>query len=167
MLNQKYIKNRNIILEENYIPISILKNLKKKLKFPIPHYNELIQFLSKLFKHFNVNFIALYGSVVRKTYSYRSDLDIFIIASDFPNNIFERLDRLYSFFIPNIDFKAHTLEEFYIMIKNWHLTILEVCYDHCFIYDPMNIGKKMYKDFKKLYNAGKIIRGKNYWIKNL
>lgn len=153
---------------EGNLPITLPDEIKSKLDElgDIRHKKELIHFLEMVFARYDIKFAALFGSVVRGEDTAQSDLDVLLVASNFPSALGDRLDQLHGFFIPHIDFRAHTLLEFRKMASSWHLTVLEVCHDHCFLYDPDSLGTTIYREFIQHLEAGELIRGDHFWKLN-
>lgn len=54
----------------------------------------------------------VYGSVARGDFHFASDIDVLVVAPDFPPNPLRRLELLYRFATPGIEPKAYTSEEF-------------------------------------------------------
>ena len=148
------------LLNDN-LPIELLASINEL--GPFRHKAYLLHFLHDVFQNYSIKLVALFGSVVRKTDTEKSDLDVFLVAENFPAELGSRLDALYHFMIPHVDFRAHTIDEFHLMMNEWHLTILEVCYDHCIIFDPDQLGKAMLEKFTRNFNEHKLIRGDHYW----
>ena len=143
------------------LPNTLINNLEAIGDFRYKSF--LSEFLGKLFDDFDVRLVALYGSIARKKDTYASDIDLFLVAKDFPTSLNKRLDKLYKYFIPYIDFKAHTPQEFQDMLDNWHLTILEVLNDNHILFDPDRVAEKAKNKMIELINTGKLARKQNYW----
>ncbi|MHA1369059.1 MAG: nucleotidyltransferase domain-containing protein [Promethearchaeota archaeon] len=125
-------------------------------------FNNLIEFIYHVMADYDVKVIALYGSHARNIADEYSDIDLFLVATDFPKNIFERLDAMAEYKLP-IDYKCYTLEEFNEMIESWDLTLLEVLNDNCILHDPENLMAPVQERFSQLVTEKKLIRHENYW----
>ncbi len=149
----------------NGLPVDVQEKLEGFGNFPWK--SQLIAWLERLFEVFTPEFIAIFGSVPRAQATNQSDLDVFVVASDFPDNPLRRYDVLNRFFIPNIDARPHTPTEFKLMVENWDLTVLEMFHDHWFILDSTGFGESSYNTFLELTRQNKLVRSKFAWIVNV
>ncbi|MFX1298728.1 MAG: nucleotidyltransferase domain-containing protein [Promethearchaeota archaeon] len=95
--------------------------------FSLPMYNsETWQYINRIIKKYTPKCIILYGSLARKDYNERSDVDLVIISDLLPSNPLERLAQLMDLndtFAP-IEPLAYTSEEFELMLEKRHATAL-------------------------------------------
>ncbi len=147
------------------LPAEVLRKLDGHGDFP--NKANIEAWLSRLFEDFTIEFIAIFGSIARGQATQASDLDVFVVASDFPEHPLRRHDVLNRYLIPNIDARPHTPAEFRQMVENWDLTVLEVFYDHWFLYDPTGYGERAFETFSALRQQDKLIREDFAWIVNI
>lgn len=129
-----------------------------------PHKDDLVAFLELATRDYDIRMVALFGSACRGDWMEGSDVDVFLVASDFPTNMLERWDALNEYMIP-VDFKAYTITEFEAMVRDWHLFVLEVLDANCILHDPDGLAAKAMKEFTRLRNEGAIVRhGDKCWV---
>ncbi|GAB4307831.1 MAG: hypothetical protein Kow0069_05670 [Promethearchaeota archaeon] len=131
-----------------------------------PNKDRLVKFLVRLFLHFSPVFVAVFGSIPRGEAHAGSDIDVLVVAEDFPESFGERYDQLNRFFVPGVDFRPLTRAEFQGMAERWDLTVLEVCHAHWFLYDPRGVGETVFREFERLRSGGKLVRGDFWWVVN-
>ncbi|ASJ16170.1 hypothetical protein A3L04_03280 [Thermococcus chitonophagus] len=129
--------------------------------------NDIREYIETLKKHgINVLLAVVFGSFAKGTYGLGSDVDLFIVARNLPEDFDERLKLLYLLNETEtvIDPKAYTLEEVEKMFAKGHLLLLELSEHGKVIY----VGDNEYleKFFRKLRALkGRYRRINNAWIK--
>ncbi|MEM3442614.1 MAG: nucleotidyltransferase domain-containing protein [Candidatus Bathyarchaeia archaeon] len=77
----------------------------------------------------------IFGSYAKDSYSWGSDVDIFLVAKNLPKRVFERSEMLIDPDFPvQIELFAYTPEEFVRMIKDNHPLVNEVLQNGEIIY---------------------------------
>ncbi len=132
-----------------------------------PHKSNLVSWLERVFEDFTPEFVAIFGSVPRGQATPASDVDVVVVAGDFPEHPLRRLDVLNRYFIPNVDARPYTPAEFRAMVESWDLTVLEVLHDHWFLFDPTGFAGGIHETFLDLRRHDKLIRDESAWIVNI
>lgn len=139
------------------------------------HIKEVIkEFVRSLQSFFGKNLVSiiLFGSIARGDFSENSDIDILVVAKDFPKSFSKRIDL----FIPIVE-KARRKAPNYPFIQVYPLTVnealknrpiyLDLITDAIILYDEgnfmMNILNKLFKELKEL-GAKKIYLEDGSWI---
>ena len=139
-----------------------MKDFLKNINYSIK------KFCKNVIKELEPKCIILYGSLVRGDFNERSDIDIIVISSKFPNNYFERAKLLYNMILTldPIDPLGFTPDEFINMIKKRHCTSLFAMEEGTPLY-----GKKYFSFLKEIhseiFNKYKITKGNSAWIPKL
>ena len=132
-----------------------------------PHRSNLESWLERVFGDFTPEFVAVFGSVPRGQATQASDVDVVVVARDFPEHPLRRLDVLNGYLIPNVDVRPYTPAEFRSMVQSWDLTVLEVFHDHWFLFDITGFVEGVYEMFLDLRRQDKLIRGESAWVVNV
>ena len=126
------------------------------------------EFCKNVIKELDPKCIILYGSLVRGDFNERSDIDIIVISSKFPNNYYQRANLLYNMIstLDPIDPLGFTPDEFIDMIKKRHCTSLFAMEEGNALY-----GKKYFSFLKEIhgeiFDKYKITKGNSAWVPKL
>jgi len=84
-------------------------------------------YFRRLRSKFNVKLGVLFGSYAKGNYSWGSDVDVFIVASDFPQDMSKRFSMLVDLKLPlQIQPFGYTIQEFRKMLRERQPLIAEV-----------------------------------------
>jgi len=87
----------------------------------------LSAYLSKLQKKYNLKLAVLFGSYAKGAYSFGSDIDVLIVASDLPKDLSKRFSALLDLELPiEVQTFGYTIEELTKMLKEEHPLIIEI-----------------------------------------
>lgn len=84
-------------------------------------------YFKRLRSKFDVKLGVLFGSYAKGSYSWGSDIDVLIVASDFPKDMSKRFSMLVDLKLPlQVQPFGYTVQEFRKMLKERHPLITEV-----------------------------------------
>jgi len=136
-----------------------------EIKLPsIPYKNALEAYLKSLFDRLSPSFVVLYGSAARGDFGIGSDVDILVVAEDFPTKLDDRLQLLFSINPTTAPLEpiGYTPKEFEELLRRRHATALYAMEEGILLYDD-GTYLKMKKIYEKLKADLKIVKGKAGW----
>jgi len=87
----------------------------------------LSAYMGRLQAKYDLKFAVLFGSYAKGSYSFGSDIDLLIVASDLPKDLTKRFSALLDLELPiQIQTFGYTIEEFTKMLKEEHPFVTEV-----------------------------------------
>lgn len=87
----------------------------------------LSEYLRRLQMKYDLKLFILFGSFAKGNYTYRSDIDVFIVASDLPKDLSKRFSALLDLDLPaQIQPFGYTTQEFTQMMQKKHPFLTEV-----------------------------------------
>jgi len=87
----------------------------------------LSAYLDRLQTKYDLRLAILFGSYAKGSYSFGSDIDVLIVASDLPKDLNKRFSALLDLELPiQIQTFGYTIEEFTKMLEEEHPLITEV-----------------------------------------
>jgi len=110
------------------LPRTLSSSVKVRYALPREKVERIVlTYLSKLQKKYDLKLGVLFGSYVKGTYSFGSDVDVLIIASDIPKDLSKRFSALLDLELPiQIQTFGYVTEEFTKMLKEKHPFIIEI-----------------------------------------
>jgi len=147
------------------LQLTNLMKIEKQLKNH-PKIDRLRIFLQEFFKKYTAKFIILFGSAAKKTYNYKSDLDLLIVTNSLSGNFIEKLYKMQQITPGGIDFFVYSSDEFEKMVNELHLVALEALDTGIIIFDR-GVGEKYGLYIKTLKESGKIQKLEYGWKINL
>lgn len=87
----------------------------------------LSEYLRRLKMRYNLKLVVLFGSYAKGNYTFGSDIDVLIVASDLPKDMSKRFSALLDLELPiQIQPFGYTTQEFTKMLKETHPFLTEV-----------------------------------------
>lgn len=136
-----------------------------EMKIPnIPYKNALEAYLKSLSNNVSPSFVVLYGSMARGDFGVGSDVDILVVAEDFPAKLDDRLQLLFNINPTTAPLEpiGYTPKEFEELLRKRHATALFAMEEGILLHDD-GTYLKMKKMYEKLKADLKIVKGKSGW----
>ena len=130
----------------------------------IPYKDALEAYLKSLFDKLSPSFVVLYGSAARGDFGVGSDIDILVVADDFPKKLDDRLQLLFNINPTTAPLEpiGYTPKEFEELLRKRHATALYAMEEGIPLYDD-GTYLKMKKMYERLKADLKIVKGKAGW----
>ena len=127
--------------------------------------NGIKKFCKNAIKELKPKCIILYGSLARGDFNERSDVDLIVISSEFPESYYKRAELLYRMIetLDPIEPLGFTPDEFINMIEKRHCTSFFAISEGKALYGE-NYFNKLKEKYKEITTRYKITKGESSWI---
>jgi len=136
-----------------------------EIKIPeVPYKEALEAYLRSLLDELSPRLVVLFGSAARGDFGVGSDVDLLIIAEDFPERFDDRLRLLFNLNPTTAPLEpiGYTPEEFEALLMRRHPTALYAMEEGIPLYDD-GLYQKMKEVFERLKADLRLVKGEGGW----